>query len=174
MSAVTANISKYRTRSGIRYRVRITNRRLKREARPFNRAGFQTRREAEAYARSVREKVALLEQGEVEFGRTLGELIDRYELEAANLLSATDRRGRKGQLRWWREFLGSEIALADVSPRRITEGIKALAGKPRASRPRGKHQPLRKKTPCITPGTVDLHAGLTHLSQPGNDPHQAM
>ena len=85
MSAVKANISKYGTESGTRYRVRITNRRLLREAGAYNKAGFGGRREAEAYARSVSEKVARLERGEVEFGRTLGELIDRYELEAANL-----------------------------------------------------------------------------------------
>lgn len=157
MSAVTANISKYRTKSGIRYRVRITNRRLKRVARPFNRAGFRTRREAEDYARSVREKVARLERGEVEFGKTIGELVDRYERDAAGLLNATDRRVRVTQLRWWRDFLGSETALADVSPRRITEGLKALAKKPRASRPRGKRQPFDKQTPRIVPATINRY-----------------
>jgi hypothetical protein len=40
MSAVTANIGKYETKSGIRYRVRITNRRLRREASAYNKAGF--------------------------------------------------------------------------------------------------------------------------------------
>ena len=65
MSAVTAHISKYRTGSGIRYRVRITNRRLLRDAASYNRAGFRTRREAEEYARSIENKVARLERGEV-------------------------------------------------------------------------------------------------------------
>jgi integrase len=156
MAAVTANVGKYKTASGTRYRVRITNRRLIKDASKFNKAGFRTRREADAYARRMQQIIGQLELGEVEHGHTLGELITRYIQDGLPRLNRKDQRTRKNQLAWWRHHLGPDLLLAHLTPRRINEALTALAVKPRESAPRGKRQAASASS-IISSATVNRY-----------------
>ena len=55
---------------------------------------FKTRRDAEEYASSVRDKIARLERGNKELGRTADELFERYQRDALVRLNPIDRRAR--------------------------------------------------------------------------------
>ena len=140
MAAVTANIGKYKTKTGIRYRVRITNKRLLNQAKHFNRAGFRTRRDAEAYARQIQDRVSRLDGGDMELGHTFGELVQSYEEQAIKLLNLKDQKLRKTQLAWWTVELGSDLQLMNLTPKRISEALRRLQEKPVVRAPRGKVQ----------------------------------
>jgi integrase len=162
VAAVRANISRYRISAGYRYRVRITNRRLLKTAGKFNRAGFTTRRDAEAYARRIQPVLAQLEAGDVELGHTFGELIEEYEADALPRLNAKDRVARRRQLEWWRDQLGSDTPIATVTPPRISRALAALAKQPPLSAPRGKLQPRKADGRTLSASTVNRYrAGLS-------------
>lgn len=162
MAAVTANITRYTTKSGIRYRVRITNRNLRSVANHFNQAGFVTRREAEAYARSARDKLSAINRDDLDITHTLSELIESYKRHRLPLLNAKDQRSRVGQLERWKGQLGAETLLVDISPKKIAAGLREFGDQPVQSAPRGKRQPPDPSAKRISNSTLNrLRAALS-------------
>jgi integrase len=164
VAAVKANVTRYRIRAGYRYRIRITNRRLLKIAHKFNRAGFTTRRDAEAYVRHIQPFISRLEAGDVELGHTLGELIERYTTEALPRLNRKDRAARPRQLNWWKSQCGSESLIASVTPPRISRALRELSRQSPLHAPRAKVQPTKDDGRTLSPATVNRYrAALSAL-----------
>jgi hypothetical protein len=112
-------------------------------AHKFNRAGFTTRRDAEAYGRHIQPLISRLRRALVELGHTLGELIERYTTEALPRLNRKDRAARPRQLNWWKRQFGSESLIASVTPPRISRALRELSRQSPLHAPRAKVQPTK-------------------------------
>ena len=117
-----ASIEKRQTKQGIRYRARIT---LK--GHPRISETFKSRREAQRWAERTTEAIRQRQyqpESEPE-RRTVGELIDRYIEERIPQLSMPRHNRRK--MEWWRDQLGADTKLSQVTPEMIARCRDALA-----------------------------------------------
>lgn len=156
MAAITALVSKYQTKSGSRYRVRISNRRLRGKKTGYDRAGFKTRREAQAYAQEVRERVARQELGDIDLGHSFGELCDKYVEDACPHLNEADQSRRQKQIDRWRAWLGNETLVADISPAKIAKVLRTLTHEPARQAPRGS-DPKEIPGKTLSPTTINRY-----------------
>ncbi len=117
-----ASIEKRRTKQGIRYRARIT---LK--GHPRLSETFTTRREAVRWAERTTEAMRqrrFQPESEAE-QRTMGDLVDRYILDKLPELS--DRTQNQRKLQWWRDQLGEDTKLSQITPEAIAAARDRLA-----------------------------------------------
>ena len=130
-----ASIEKRQTKQGIRYRARIT---LK--GHPRLSETFATRREAVRWSERTTEALRSRRfnpESESE-QRTVGDLVDRFMLEKLPQLAHPTQNRRK--LNWWRDQLGEDTRLSQVTPAaiaaardRLTAGESLSGKKPSAS-----------------------------------------
>ncbi len=133
-----AHIEKRTTKKGeTRYRAQIV---LK--GHPRVSETFSTRREAQRWAERTTEAMRQrrFEPGSESEQRTMGDLVDRYILDILPRLAAPKQHQR--WLEWWRDQLGPETRLSQVTPASIAAARDRLA--------RG--QSLSGKVP--SPGTI--------------------
>src|SRR5262245_13999311 len=106
----------------IRHRVII---RLK--GNPPQSATFDRLTDARKWAQSI--ESAMRERryfpGRETLKHTVADLLDRYSGETLEDFSATERRNRERQLKWWRQRLGHRL-LADLTSAAISEALTAL------------------------------------------------
>ncbi len=138
-----ASIEKRQTRRGLRYRVRIT---LK--GHPRISETFTTRREATRWAERTTEAIRQRRfQPEAESEqRTMGDLVDRYILDKLPQLS--DPKASRRKLEWWRDQLGKDTKLSQITPEAIAAARGRLAAGTRFERPvdrRPRTSPLRPR-----------------------------
>ncbi len=134
-----ASIEKRQTKQGIRYRARIT---LK--GHPRLSETFTTRREAVRWAERTTEALRSRRfdpESESE-QRTVGDLVDRFILEKLPQLAHPTQNRRK--LNWWRDQLGEDTRLSQITPASIAAARDRLAAGQSLSRKKPSPSTVRR------------------------------
>ena len=117
-----ASIEKRQTKQGIRYRARITL-----TGHPRLSETFTTRRAAIRWAERTTEALRThrFNPASESEQRTMGDLVGRFILEKVPQLADPARNRRK--VYWWRDQLGEDTRLSQITPASIAAAMERLA-----------------------------------------------